>query len=113
MNVRRASGTLFIVLALVQTTVAQTRPRARDLGVPFDGTPGPVNAITDVRGVTVGHATLIEGEGKKAVRTGVTAVVPRGRESNDAPVFAGVFALNGNGEMTGTIWIEESGILEG
>ncbi len=93
--------------------MAQSKPRARDLGVPFDGTPGPLDAITDVRGVTVGHTTLIEGEGKKAVRTGVTAIVPRGRESNDVPVFAGVFALNGNGEMTGTTWIEESGILEG
>jgi D-aminopeptidase len=92
-------------------------PRARDLGVPFDGTPGPANAITDVMGVEVGHATLIAGEGKLEVgvgpvRTGVTAILPRGRQSDD-PVFAGWFALNGNGEMTGTTWVEESGFLEG
>jgi L-aminopeptidase/D-esterase-like protein len=91
--------------------------RARDLGVPFDGTPGPHNAITDVAGVEVGHATLIAGEGKLEVgvgpvRTGVTAVLPRGRRGDD-PVFAGWSALNGNGEMTGTTWVEESGFLEG
>jgi D-aminopeptidase len=88
--------------------------RARDLGVPFDGTPGPLNAITDVAGVTVGHATLVEDlDNGRAVRTGVTAILPRGRESFSGPVFAGTFALNGNGEMTGTIWVEESGMLEG
>jgi D-aminopeptidase len=88
--------------------------RARDLGVPFDGTPGPLNAITDVAGVTVGHTTLIEDlENGRAIRTGVTAILPRGRESFDKPVFAGGFSLNGNGEMTGTIWVEESGMLEG
>jgi len=88
--------------------------RARDLGIPFDGTPGPLNAITDVAGVTVGHTTLIEDlKGGRAVRTGVTAILPRGRESFDKPVFAGGFVLNGNGEMTGTIWVEESGMLEG
>ncbi|MFN7945647.1 MAG: P1 family peptidase [Blastocatellia bacterium] len=96
---------------------AQTKPRARDLGVPFVGTPGPLNAITDVKGVEVGHTTLISGAGKLQVgqgpvRTGVTAVLPRGRQSND-PVFAGWFSLNGNGEMTGTTWLEESGFLEG
>jgi D-aminopeptidase len=94
------------------------KPRARDLGVPFDGTPGPLNAITDVSGVTVGHTTLISGEGrlvvgKGPVRTGVTAVFPRGKEVNDAGVFAGWWSLNGNGEMTGTTWVEESGILTG
>ena len=94
------------------------KPRARDLGVPFDGTPGPLNAITDVAGVTVGHTTLISGEGKLVVgqgpvRTGVTAVFPRGKESNDLGVFAGWWSLNGNGEMTGTTWVEESGILTG
>src|ERR1700682_5811780 len=94
-----------------------TEPRARDLGVPFDGAPGPLNAITDVAGVEVGYTTLISGEGrlevgKGPVRTGVTAIVPRGRGSND-PVYAGVFSLNGNGEMTGTAWIEEGGFLEG
>ena len=76
--------------------------RARALGIPFDGAPGRWNAITDVEGVTVGYSTLIEGEGAHAVRTGVTAVLPRGKASNDKPVFAGVFSLNGNGEMTGT-----------
>ena len=89
-------------------------PRARDLGVPFPGTPGPLNAITDVSGVTVGHTTLIaDPDLKHAVRTGVTAILPRGAASVDKPVFAGTFALNGNGEMTGTAWIEESGQLEG
>ena len=97
---------------------ANTRPRARDLGVPFDGTPGPLNAITDVAGVTVGHTTLISGEGKLQVgkgpvRTGVTAVMPRGKDSMNKPVFAGWWSLNGNGEMTGTTWVEESGFLEG
>src|ERR1700724_2397566 len=95
--------------------IAQTKPRARDLGVPFDGTPGPLNAITDVKGVEVGHTTLISGEGSQKagiVRTGVTAVLPRGKDSND-PVFAGWFTENGNGEMTGTTWVEESGFLEG
>jgi len=94
------------------------KPRARDLGVPFDGTPGPLNAITDVAGVTVGHTTLISGEGKLQigkgpVRTGVTAVLPRGKESMSNPAFAGWFTENGNGEMTGTTWVEESGFLEG
>jgi D-aminopeptidase len=88
-------------------------PRARALGIPFDGTPGPNNAITDVEGVAVGYSTLIEGEGAKAVRTGVTAILPRKQATTDQPVFAGVFSLNGNGEMTGTQWIEESGFLEG
>lgn len=91
-------------------------PRARDLQIPFPGTPGRFNAITDVDGVEVGHTTLIEGEGplrrgQGPVRTGVTAILPQGRVH--APVMAGVHVLNGNGEMTGTIWIEESGWLEG
>jgi D-aminopeptidase len=94
------------------------KPRARDLGVPFDGTPGPFNAITDVLGVTVGHTTLISGEGKLVVgkgpvRTGVTAVLPQGRDGMQGGVFAGWFAQNGNGEMTGTTWVEESGFLVG
>jgi len=94
------------------------KPRARDLGVPFDGTPGPLNAITDVSGVTVGDTTLISGEGKLQigkgpVRTGVTAILPRGKASMSDPVFAGWWSLNGNGEMTGTTWVEESGFLEG
>jgi len=98
-------------------TPAQTRVRARDLGIPFDGVPGRLDAITDVQGVEVGHTTLISGEGKLVVgegpvRTGVTAILPRGKGSSD-PVFAGWFSLNGNGEMTGTTWVEESGFLEG
>ena len=97
---------------------AQPAVRARALGVPFDGAPGAHNAITDVAGVTVGYTTLISGEGKLQlgkgpVRTGVTAILPRGRASFDDPVYAGVFSLNGNGEMTGTAWIEEGGFLEG
>ena len=95
----------------------QSKPRARDLGVPFDGTPGPLNAITDVKGVEVGHTTLISGEGALKVgvgpvRTGVTAILPRGKNSKDA-VFAGYFSLNGNGEMTGTHWVDDSGFLDG
>ena len=95
---------------------AQRKPRARELGVPFEGTPGPLNAITDVAGVAVGHTTLISGEGKLEigkgpVRTGVTAVLPRGNDSMMNPVFAGWWSLNGNGEMTGTTWVEESGFL--
>ena len=107
-----------VVLALTTTLgSAQPRPRARDLGVPFDGSPGPFNAITDVPGVHVGHTTLIRGEGELRVgqgpvRTGVTVILPRAENLAD-PVFAGWFALNGNGEMTGTTWIEESGFLEG
>jgi L-aminopeptidase/D-esterase-like protein len=94
----------------------QNEPRARDLGIPFPGTPGPLNAITDVGGVTVGHTTLISGEGKLdvgsgPVRTGVTVVHPRGKKYD--PVFSGWYSLNGNGEMTGTTWVEESGFLEG
>ena len=91
-------------------------PRARDLGVPFEGTPGSLNAITDIGGVEVGHTTLNWGSGrlvvgKGPVRTGVTAILPRGKQH--APVFAGWYSLNGNGEMTGTTWVEESGYLEG
>ena len=100
------------------STGAKSKPRARDLGIPFDGNPGPLNAITDVAGVTVGHTTLISGEGKLQVgkgpvRTGVTAVLPRGKDSMNSSVFAGWWSLNGNGEMTGTTWVEESGFLEG
>ena len=107
------------LLGLVAVNVAAgASPRARDLGIPFDGTPGPLNAITDVAGVLVGHTTLISGQGKLhvgvgPVRTGVTAVLPRGKHTLDSPVFAGWYSLNGNGEMTGTTWVEESGFLEG
>ena len=116
---RFGRAVLILVLPFIcGAAAAADKPRARALGVPFDGTPGPLDAITDVAGVTVGHVTLIEGEGKLVVgqgpvRTGVTAVLPRGRASLDDPVFAGWFALNGAGEMTGTTWLEESGFLEG
>src|SRR5262245_41134185 len=90
--------------AAVGAPVHAQKPRARALGIPFDGTPGPLDAITDVGGVTVGYTTLNRGKGAHAVRTGVTAVVPRGRASADKPVFAGVFSLNGNGELTGSHW---------
>jgi L-aminopeptidase/D-esterase-like protein len=118
-------ATFLAVVTAVETPVAgqiQVRPastvtRARDLGIPFDGTPGPLNAITDVEGILVGQVTLIQGEagplvvGEGPVRTGVTAILPRGPRFS--PVFAGWYSLNGNGEMTGTTWIEESGFLEG
>jgi D-aminopeptidase len=108
--------TLLVTVALV-AALQPKKPRARDLGIPFEGTPGTNNAITDVAGVEVGFTTLIQGdgalvEGKGPVRTGVTAILPRGKSSND-PVMSGWFSLNGNGEMTGTTWIKESGFLEG
>jgi D-aminopeptidase len=111
---------LLVVASVVATAAvahAQTEPRARALGVPLEGTPGPLDAITDVKGVEVGYRTLISGEGKLVVgkgpvRTGVTAVFPRGKQSLD-PVFAGWFTENGNGEMTGTTWVHESGFLYG
>jgi len=121
-NYFRAIAILLCSLSAISSAEAQetppAKPRARDLGVPFDGTPGPLNSITDVSGVTVGHTTLISGEGKLQVgkgpvRTGVTAVLPRGKDSMNNPVFAGWWSLNGNGEMTGTTWVEESGFLEG
>jgi D-aminopeptidase len=101
-------------VALTPPASAEQPPRARDLGVPFDGTAGPLNAITDVEGVTVGHTSIVRDlPENRAVRTGVTAVLPLGEATSDRPVFAGWFALNGNGEMTGTAWVEESGFLEG
>jgi L-aminopeptidase/D-esterase-like protein len=106
------------LIAMAGSAIAQTvpKPRARDLGIPFDGNPGPNNAITDVAGVEVGYKTLISGEGplvrgKGPVRTGVTAILPRGKADGRA-VFAGFFSGNGNGDMTGTHWVEESGVLE-
>lgn len=95
-----------------------SKPRARDIGIPFDGTPGPLNAITDIPGVEVGFTTLIEGDGplevgKGPIRTGVTAILPRGKRRDPAPVWAGHFNLNGNGEMTGTHWINEAGYFLG
>ncbi len=112
-----ALATCLALVASITIAVAQTTPRARDLGVPFEGTPGPLNSITDVKGVEVGYRTLISGEGKLQVgvgpvRTGVTAIFPRGKSAVD-PVFAGWFTENGNGEMTGTTWVEESGFLYG
>jgi D-aminopeptidase len=136
MNPRRFSGfvlVLVLMLMLMLDSFARepikspppTKPatetkqiRARDLGVPFDGTPGKLNSITDLPGVEVGYTTLISGEGKLEigkgpVRTGVTAIIPRGHDSLNDPVYAGYFSLNGNGEMTGTAWLDESGFLEG
>jgi D-aminopeptidase len=116
----------WVALAILATTLGaqaaaedgapSAKPRARDLGIALDGTPGPLNAITDVQGVELGYTTLVSGEGKRdvgkgPVRTGVTAVLPRGRGSL-APAFAAFTIGNGNGDMTGTHWIEESGVLE-
>jgi len=108
---KTVTGTLCCVFAaLTLLTVSSfAQPRARDLGVPLEGTPGPLNAITDIAGIEVGQTTLIDGA---AVRTGVTAIWPRGKQSDD-PAFGGWFSLNGNGEMTGTTWLEESGFLDG
>jgi D-aminopeptidase len=102
-----------LLACLVTAAAAADGPRARDLGVPFEGTPGPLNAITDVAGVTVGQVTLIENlaDGRK-VRTGVTAILPRGRDTLDTAVYGAWFALNGNGEMTGTAWLDEMGQLD-
>ncbi len=105
----RLAGWCFALLLGAFNAAAQDKPRARNLGVPFDGTPGILNAITDVQGVEVGETTLISGSN---VRTGVTAILPRGKRSTDS-VFAGWFSQNGDGEMTGTTWIEESGFLDG
>src|SRR5262249_36641528 len=113
-----ATVSVFVTICTVPVFgQARAKPRARDLGVPFGGVPGPLNAITDVAGLEVGHTTLKAGKlplkvGGGPIRTGVTAVLPRGKENLD-PVCAGWFSLNGNGEMTGTAWIEESGFLEG
>src|ERR1700677_2898789 len=116
------TATCCLILAAAPIVAAQganseREVRARGLGVPFEGTPGPLDSITDVKGVEVGYRTLISGDGKLVVgtgpvRTGVTAVFPRGKNSVD-PVFAGWFTENGNGEMTGTTWVEESGFLYG
>jgi len=130
----RSTSSLFLLIVLLlvidaaarepqkslpaRSTIENKVVRARDLGVPFEGTPGKFNAITDVAGVEVGYTTLISGDGKLIVgqgpvRTGVTAVLPRGHAAANDPVYAGVFSLNGNGEMTGTAWVEEGGFLEG
>jgi D-aminopeptidase len=124
---RLAFGTMAIAMALGavpvrapvygQAGTATPKPRARDLGLPIGGTAGPLDAITDVAGVEVGHTTLISGSGPLVVgtgpvRTGVTVIHPRGKANAD-PVFGAWFTLNGNGEMTGTTWLQESGVLEG
>ena len=120
-TVRGALAVALVVSAIAALTAqaqgARGRPRERELGVPIGGTPGALDAITDVAGVEVGHTTLISGSGRREtgrgpVRTGVTVVLPRGRANQD-PVFASWFTLNGNGEMTGTTWVKESGFLEG
>ena len=130
--VRRSTSTLLLLHVLVVGLDSSAREpikspppiveakivRARDLRIPFEGTPGKLNAITDVPGVEVGYATLISGEGKLEVgkgpvRTGVTAILPRGHASLNDPVYAGFFSFNGNGEMTGTAWVDEGGFLEG
>ena len=108
--------TVILLLILIHTFNFAQKPRARDIGIPFEGTTGKFNAITDVKGVEVGYSTIISGSGKNIrgkgpVRTGVTAILPRGRNNN--PVFSNWYSLNGNGEMTGTTWIAESGFLEG
>lgn len=107
---------LLFLLFLIPSSLVAQKPRARDIGIPFDGTPGKFNAITDVKGVEVGYSTIISGSGKNIrgkgpVRTGVTAILPRGRNNN--PVYGNWYSLNGNGEMTGTTWLTESGFLEG
>lgn len=107
-----------IIILIYHGSAVMAKDRARDLGIPFNGTPGKYNAITDVKGVLVGHSTVISGkgkliQGKGPIRTGVTAILPRGDKSLDDPSFAGWYSLNGNGEMTGTTWVEESGFLEG
>jgi len=116
LRLRLLSSVLFFFAAILLAE-GQAKPRARGLGIPFDGTTGPLNAITDVKGVEVGHTTLISGEGRLQVgrgpvRTGVTAILPRGTNFTDQ-VFAAWFTLNGNGEMTGTTWVEDSGFLDG
>ncbi|MBV8073150.1 MAG: P1 family peptidase [Acidobacteriaceae bacterium] len=113
----RTLTTIAVLLCAISSRIGAAEVRARELGVPFEGKPGPLNAITDVKGVEVGDTTLIRGEGKLVVgkgpvRTGVTVIFPRGRANAD-PVYAGWFSQNGNGEMTGTTWVEESGFLEG
>ena len=110
MKSRRTFCAVVMISWVAAGALAQTPTRARDLGVPFEGDPGPLNAITDVSGLEVGHTTILREEGP--VRTGVTAVLPRGRMSQ-VGVFANWFALNGNGEMTGTTWVSDRGILKG
>ena len=114
-QLHRICASIVLVFAVGASPCSQAAERARDWGIPFQGIPGPLNAITDVPGVTVGQVTLISGtgalqKGKGPVRTGVTAILPRGNTFD--PVFAGYSSFNGNGDMTGTHWISESGFLE-
>lgn len=107
---------IYSIVLISLSTYAQ-KPRARDLGVPFEGIPGPKNAIIDVKDLEVGHSTIISGNGKNVlgkgpIRTGVTVIFPRGKEKKFSPVYANWYSLNGNGEMTGTTWVTESGFLE-
>ncbi len=107
---------LLLTAGISHPGVSAEHTRARELGVPFEGRPGPLNAITDVTGIEVGHATIIRGDAggeEPIVRTGVSAVLPRGKTSPREAVFAGWFSQNGNGEMTGTTWVDESGLLYG
>ena len=120
---RPASISVIVALCCLYTfagaaDIATGATRARELGISFDGIAGELNAITDVRGVEVGHTTIVEGEGKLVVgkgpvRTGVTAILPLGKSHGNTPVPAAVYSFNGNGEMTGCAWVEESGFLEG
>ncbi len=117
MRKNNLASVIALILALPLLLTAASKPRARDLGVPFEGAPGALNAITDVAGVEVGHSTIVTGEGELKVglgpaRTGVTAILPRGKKSTQ-PVFAAWFSLNGDGEMTGTTYIDDLGYLEG
>ena len=117
MPLSRVAVIASLILAVTAISAQTPRPRGRDLGIPFPGKPGPNNAITDVAGIAVGHATIIQGEGKLVpgkgpIRTGVTAILPRPKGNWD-PVFAATFNLNGNGDMTGINWIKESGFMEG
>ena len=112
----KKTAIIFIGLLSCYQVYSQ-KPRARDLGIPFVGTPGVFNAITDVQGVEVGYSTIISGKGENTVgngpvRTGVTAIFPRGKAKKFSPVYANWYSLNGNGEMTGTTWVTESGFLE-
>jgi L-aminopeptidase/D-esterase-like protein len=114
MTLRSLAAAPVLLVALAVALIAEQpggKPRARDLGIPFDGTPGVLNAITDVQGVEVGVATIVEGSGPRAARTGVTIVWPQGKKW--LPVFAGWFAGNGFGDLTGTAWVEEGGVLGG
>ena len=112
LQLRTKSLTTLCILLLIQSAVCAQKPRARDIGIPFNGVTSKFNAITDVKAVDVGYSTIVSGQGKNIrgkgpVRTGVTAILPRGRNNN--PVFANWYSFNGNGEMTGTTWITESG----